>query len=162
MENPYSTPTGEGRKEPAQPQRRQLNRGEVASRLAIAGLLGGALLGTVGYLLLIALAEFLLTPPLKSPPNYGQFGIIVLGVGFYLSMFGLCLSVVPYGTWLGYVPVHAAGLWLIWGTSGQFFAEVDWTEAPVAVMIALLLLPTPVAMLFDVYGSRLRLRSAPS
>lgn len=115
---------------------------DAARRLFVIGLLGGGFLGSIGYLIVIGIAETLFVPPLKSPPNYGQFGIIVMGMAFYMSVFGMALSVVPYVTWIGYIPIHLIGLLLIWTADQQFFSAVDWWEAPIFAMLLLLALPT--------------------
>jgi hypothetical protein len=154
-DNPFQHPLVDDRWEPP-PKRLRIpkSRSEIAGQLSIFGFVGGAMVGTVGFLVLIAAIELLLTPPFKSPPNYGQFGIIVIGVGFYAALFGVCLGIVPYVTWLGYIPVHLLGLWLIWSIDKQFFAEVDWTEAPIVAMFAILALPTPVAVCVDYWANR--------
>ena len=126
-----------------------LSPGDAARRLFAIGLIGGVLLGSVGYLVLIGIVETLLVPPFKSPPNYGQFGIIVMGVAFYMSIFGMALSAVPYVKWIGYVPIHLIGVFLIWAADQQFFTEVDWREAPIVAMLMLLALPTAFAIVAD-------------
>lgn len=45
-----------------------------------------------------------------------------------------------------YIPVHLLGIWLIWSMEKQFFADVDWTEAPIVAMLAIFTLPTPFAV----------------
>ena len=108
----------------------------------MVGLLGGAAFGTVGYLLLVAFIELVLVPPFKSPPNYGQFIFVVMGVAFYMTVFGVALAAVPYTRWYGYIPVHLAGVVVIWAIDQQGFAEVDWNEAPIVAMLLLYALPT--------------------
>ena len=154
-DNPFQPPSDDAsRKPPPKRQRIPKSRSEIAGQLSVFGCLGGALVGTVGFLVLITAIEILMTPPFKSPPNYGQFGIIVIGVGFYAALFGVCLGIVPYVTWLGYTPVHLLGLWLIWSIDKQFFAEVDWTEAPIVAMFAILALPTPIAVCVNLWANR--------
>lgn len=127
--------------------RTPLSRGDAARKLLSVGLLGGATLGSIGYLILIALVETLLVPPFKSPPNYGQFIIVVIGVAFYMTMFGMALAVIPYVKWIGYIPIHLIGIFLIWAADKRFFSEVDWTEAPITVMLLLFALPTVAAII---------------
>ncbi|TWT64791.1 hypothetical protein [Allorhodopirellula solitaria] len=152
--NPYTVPTGNDK--PVRQQQVRLSRGELAGKFAVTGFIGGGLLGTFGYIAIIVVIETLLTPPLKSPPNYGQFSIVVVGVGFYMSLFGLCLGLVPYITWIGYVPLHVLGVLSIWFVERQFFAEVDWAEAPIAAMITLLMLPSFFAFGLDLRARRMR------
>jgi len=157
MGNPYAAPTGNvTTPTPVHLQRARLSRGEVAGKFAITGFIGGGLLGTFGYLALIVVIELLLTPPFKSPPNYGQFLIVIFGVGFYMSIFGLCLGLVPYITSIGYIPLHVLGVLSILAVDQQFFAEVDWTEAPIAAMVLLLASPTVIAIAFDFRARRMQ------
>lgn len=154
-DNPFQPPSDDANwKPPPERQRIPKSRTEIAGQLSVLGCLGGALVGTVGFLVLIATIELLMTPPFKSPPNYGQFGSIVIGVGFYTAFFGVCLGIVPYVTWRGYVAVHLLGLWLIWSMDKQFFAEVDWTEAPIVAMFAIFALPTPIAACVNLWANR--------
>lgn len=125
---------------------RQRGRAEAAGRLAGFGCLGGAAFGIFGFLAIIAVLELLASPPLVSPPNYGQFSIIVMGVAFYLGILGALLFLVPWGGWYIYVPLHAVGLWCIWSIDRDFFVQADWAEVPMVAMIVVFLLPTPVAV----------------
>ena len=76
------------------------------------------------------LIETLLTPPFKSPPSYGQFLIVSLVWGSTWLSSVCVLGIVPFVTWIGYVPIHILGVFIIWSIDRQFFADVDWTEAP--------------------------------
>ncbi len=154
-DNPFAPPSDDtDRGSIPAPARIPKTRLELAGQASVCGCLGGALVGTFGFLLAVAAIELLLTPPFKSPPNYGQFFIVVIGVGFYASLFGVCLGVVPYVTWLGYLPLHFLGLWLIWMIDKQFFLEVEWTEAPMVAMFCVFLLPTPVAVCVGGWAGR--------
>jgi hypothetical protein len=106
-------------------------------------------MGTIGFVLLTGAIDVLLTPPFKSPPNYGQFGILVMCIGFYMSLFGACLGVVPYFSWRGYVPIHLLGLFGLWSLNRQSFADVDWREAPIVALLVVLLLPSAIAVWID-------------
>ena len=151
--NPYQAPAdddGELQHYPRPPA--TLSRGESARRFALLGFAGGAMVGFVGYPVLIVIIEVLLTPPFKSPPNYGQFGFVVMGVAFCLSMFGLALFVVPYVKWIGYVPIHVLGLLAIWSACRPLFNSnsIDWIEAPIAAMFLLFSLPSMVAIILSI------------
>lgn len=144
--NPYTASRAED-DSPALPRPiTRLTSGDAARRLFAIGMVGGALIGSIGYLLMIGFVEILFVPPLKSPPDYGQFVIVVMGVAFYMTVFGMALAVVPYVNWIGYVPIHVTGVLLIWAADRKFFSEVDWREAPIAVMLILFALPTVVAI----------------
>jgi hypothetical protein len=153
--NPYGPPTtGQENLERYRHTREPLPRNVVAMRLLIGGFMGGAALGTFGYILLITFIELLLTPPFVSPPNYGQFQIVVIGVGFYMSMFGAALAVIPYVRWLGYFPIHVLGVLVIWTIDAEFFLDIGWDEAPIAATLFLFSLPTFVAIICDYWSRR--------
>ena len=82
--NPYCPPTADHEHLQHYRQFREpIPRNIVVVRLLIGGWMGGAAIGTLGYILLITLIELLLTPPFASPANYGQFGIVIICVGFW-------------------------------------------------------------------------------
>lgn len=149
--NPYAAPDSDDRLPTVQIEPASTTVGDAARKLFIVGILGGAALGTFGYLLLIGLIETLLVPPFKSPPNYGQFGVVVLGVAFYMMSFGMALAAVPYLKWYGYMPIHFIGILFVLGTEREFFGDADWTEAPVAALLFLLALPTVIAICCDLW-----------
>ena len=94
-DNPFKAPSDADREQISQTLRVTRTRAELAGQTSVYGCFGGALMGTIGFLITIAVIELLLVPPLKSPPNYGQFSIVVIGVGFYASLFGVSLGLVP-------------------------------------------------------------------
>lgn len=153
-DNPFKAPSDADREPISPPLRVTKTRSELAGQTSVYGCFGGALIGTIGFLITIAVIELLLVPPFRSPPNYGQFSIVVIGVGFYASLFGVSLGLVPYISWIGYIPFHLFGLWLIWSMDKQFFTEADWTEAPIAAMLCILMLPTPIAACVGYWARR--------
>jgi len=153
--NPYEAPINvEGDVQRSTRPRATRSRAQTAKHLALLGFVGGMILGIVGYPVLIVIIEVLLTPPFKSPPNYGQFGFVVMDVACCLSMFGLALFVLPYVKWIGYPPIHVLGLLAIWSADRSFFNSVDWTEAPIVAMLVLFSLPSIVAIALSIVVGR--------
>ena len=127
----------------------------VASRkLFKIGLLGGAALGYLGYPLLVVLLETFLVPPFRPWPNYGQFGVVVLGVTLYIMSFGMALATVPYVKWYGYVLIYIFGLFLVSLTKHELFGDEGWTSTPVAAMLFLLAVPIFVAGYCDLWSRK--------
>ena len=151
-DNPYMPPVADDCRIAWKPPRRVWARPEIAKRFALVGFLGGSALGGIGYLLLTAVIELALTPPFKSPPSYGQFSVVVIGLTGYMALFGLAMFVVPYVSWIGYIPIHFLGLFLIWQVDGPFFLAVEWTEAPIVALVTMLLFPFPASIGFSVWN----------
>ena len=152
--NPYSSPVGANNVD----QRTVVHddRRAYISRLAVGGLIGGAIIGSFGYLLLTILFDAFLTPPLVSPSSYGQFFVVVLGVAIYSSCFGLALGLVPIVTWKGYVPINVLGIVAIVLFDSQFFANVNWLEAPISGMFIVFAMPSVAAIMADRWTRRNR------
>ena len=144
--NQFSTPvTGTSTIE-----RRRLSRLEYAKYFAVAGFVLGSFLGSVGYGLLILLFEMFLRPPLVSPANFGQFGMVFIMATALMSVLGASIGLVPVVGCRVFLPLYTFAVAMIVLTDGEMFTSETWFETPVFALLVVFAVP-PVAA---VVGSR--------
>ena len=68
----------------------------LAFSLTLVGPLIGVFLCSVGYLGTIIVLESTIVPPLHSPPNYGQLGVLLILFGFFGLLYGASFGIIPY------------------------------------------------------------------
>jgi len=141
--NPYSKPV-EGA---SVIHRHRRSKRELAVQLAASGFGLGGLLGAAGYIPLVLAFEMLLTPPLVSPANFGQFGFVLLGAVFYLSLLGASIGLIPLITLRGYIPAYVTAIVSLILMNGEFFNGENWLETPIVAMLTLFAFPLVAAII---------------
>ncbi len=137
IDNPYESP------QPleAARQHRQSKRSLAGSKhltailLAILGAPTGAALCSVGYVGIVLLLETALVPPLHSPGTYGQFGFMVIFLGFFGLFYGASFGLIPYTGFALWTPAFLMITLPI--MSGTIWTNFDATDVICFAMIVL-------------------------
>ena len=157
IENPYDAPASPLGDANETSDSAPFNRAFAALCLGLVGAPVGAMLCSFGYLAVIFVLESAFVPPLHSPENYGQFGLLLIIFGFFGLFFGASFALIPYTRFLLWLLVFAV-ITLV-TTSGDVAANFDPTEVTCTAMLVVGAMIVVVALVTSVVISRLARRT---
>jgi hypothetical protein len=124
--------------------------------LAALGAPIGAMLCSVGYTGIIILLETAFVPPLRSHPNYGQFGFLVIYFGFVGLLYGASFGLIPYTRFPLWFPFF---LMISYGAiSGEIASNFDVTEVACIAMIVIGIVIVSLAAATSFFMQRLSVK----
>ena len=101
----------------------------------------GATLCSVGYLGVVAILEFACVPPLRSPSNYGQFGMRLIEFGAFGLFYGGTFAVLPYWRFRYWLLLFGAiSFFLLSGEVASAFDPAEVTSAAIVIVAAIIVL----------------------
>lgn len=117
----------------------------------------GALLCSAGYLAVVLILESTCVPPLRSPANYGQFGLLLISSAFFGLLVGASFALIPYTRFVLWMPFFV--VITLTATSGNIAAHFDPTEVTCTAMLMVGALIVALAFLTSSMLARYDLRS---
>ena len=161
IENPYDSPLVLGSLPASDPvPLPRFPRGIVSLCIALVEIPIGAILCSVGYLAVIFILESAFVPPLHSPHNYGQFGFLLLVFGFFGTIYGASLAMIPYTRFLLWLPAFL--LISFFAISGDVAFHFDASEVTCTAMMVIGVVIVLLALLTSVIVHRLERKHLPT
>ncbi|MEM6473310.1 MAG: hypothetical protein AAF802_27370 [Planctomycetota bacterium] len=89
----------------------------------------------VVYLAVVFVLETTLIQPLQSTANFGQFGIVLIYLGFFGAIFGGSFSLIPYTGFLLWLPAFVAITIALFIMGSGLILRPDPNEVTCAAML---------------------------